>query len=239
VALLGKHYVAAYHGAGSTVGRSAKVVDLYRFDGSLAARYWLDKQTMVPLRRELFDPSDHVTSQDSFVSVKFGVLAAPQLAGAGIARVWSRSAAEPAWVTVTPPSRFLASLAGEGWPVPGGLPGGLPLYSAASARTTSGEVVDLEYSDGLNVVSLFVQRGSLASSMPGWQQASVGGQRAFVAGHSVAWAASGFVYTMIADASAQTVTQVVGALRHDGSPGVLERLSRGFIRLAHVINPFG
>lgn len=232
VALLGKHYVAAYGGAGTAAGRAATVVDLYRFDGSLAARYWLDKQTTVPLRRDRFDTTDQLISQDSFTSVRFGALAAPQFA-------WARPAADPNWVTVAPASRFLTALAGQGWQVPGSLPGGLPLYAAASADTASGQVVDLEYSDGLNVVSLFVQRGSLASSMPGWQQVRVSGQRAFVSGHSVAWAVPGFVYTMIADASPQTMTQVVGALRHGGSPGVLGRLGRGFIRLAHVFNPFG
>ncbi|HEY0936660.1 MAG TPA: hypothetical protein VGD91_23370, partial [Trebonia sp.] len=60
VALLGKHYVAVYRGEGSAVSRNAAVVELYRFDGSLAARYWLDRQTMVPLRRELFGTSDQV-----------------------------------------------------------------------------------------------------------------------------------------------------------------------------------
>jgi sigma-E factor negative regulatory protein RseB len=232
VALLGKHYVAAYGGAGTAAGRAATVVDLYRFDGSLAARYWLDKQTTVPLRRDLFDTTDQLISQDSFTSVRFGALAAPQFA-------WAQPAANPDWVTVTPSSTFLTSLAGQGWQVPGSLPGGLPLYAAASADTASGQVVDLEYSDGLNVVSLFVQRGSLASSMPGWQQVKVSGQRAFVSGHSVAWAVPGFVYTMIANASPQTMTQVIGALGRGGPPGVLDRLGRGFIRLAHVINPFG
>lgn len=232
VALLGKHYVAAYGGAGTAAGRTATVVDLYRFDGSLAARYWLDKQTTVPLRRDLFDANDQLISQDSFTAVRFGALAAPQFA-------WARPAADPDWVAVTPASRFLASLASQGWQVPGSLPGGLPLYAASSADTAGGQVVDLQYSDGLNVVSLFVQRGTLAPSMPGWQQVKVSGQRAFVSGHSVAWAVPGFVYTMIADAPPQTMTQVVGALRRDGSPGVLDRLRRGFIRLAHVINPFG
>ncbi len=239
VALLGQHYVAVYRGGGTAVGRAAKVVDLYRFDGSLAARYWLDQQTTVPLRRELFDASDHVISLDSFVQVKFGALAAPQFAGAGTARAWPQPAAEPAWVAVAPASRYLASLSGQGWRLPGRLPGGLPLYTAASAKTASGEVIDAEYSDGLYVASLFVQRGALAPSMPGWQQVSVNGQRAFVSGHSVAWAEPGFVYTLIADASPQTVTDVVGALRRGGSPGVLDRLGRGFIRLARAINPFG
>ncbi len=55
VTLLGKHYVAAYRGDGSASGMPARIVDVYRFDGSLAARFWLDTRTLVPLRREDFD----------------------------------------------------------------------------------------------------------------------------------------------------------------------------------------
>jgi sigma-E factor negative regulatory protein RseB len=241
VALLGKHYVAVDRGGGTAAGRKATVVDLYRFDGSLAARYWLDKKTEVPLRRDLFGTADEVISQDSFVQVKFGALAVSQVVGAEAIRARSpagQSVARPAWVSAAPAS-FLASLAGKGWPVPGSLPGGLPLYAAASANTASGEVVDLEYSDGLYVVSLFAQRGILAAKMPGWRQVSVGGQQAFVSGHSVTWSAPGFVYTVIADAPPQTVTQVVEALPRQSSPGVLDRLGRGFIRIARVFNPFG
>src|SRR5258708_34656908 len=79
VAMLSKHYVAVYRGGGGAVGRAATVVEVYRFDGSLAARYWLDKQTMVPLRRELFDTTDNVISEDSFVQVKFRGQARPKL----------------------------------------------------------------------------------------------------------------------------------------------------------------
>jgi sigma-E factor negative regulatory protein RseB len=75
--------------------------------------------------------------------------------------------------------------------------------------------------------------------MPGWRQVSVGGQQAFVSGHSVTWSAPGFVYTVIADAPPQTVTQVVEALPRQSSPGVLDRLGRGFIRIARALNPFG
>ena len=67
----------------------------------------------------------------------------------------------------------------------------------------------------------------------------MGGQQAFVSGHSLTWSGLGFVYTMIADAPPQTMTQVVGGLPRGGAPGVLVRLGRGFTRLAHVINPFG
>ncbi len=167
---------------------------------------------MVPLRRELFDTSDNVISEDSFVQVKFGAPAAPRFtaAAAGVVKAQALTtappAAQPAWVAAATPARFVASLAEQGWQVPGSLPGGLPLYAAASTKTTSGEVVDLEYSDGLYVVSLFVQRGTLAANMPGWQPVDVGGQQAFVSGHSVTWSGLGFVYTMIADAPPQTVT---------------------------------
>jgi hypothetical protein len=243
VALLSKHYVAVYGGGGAAVGRAATVVELYRFDGSLAARYWLDKQTMVPLRRELFDTSDNVISEDSFVQVKFG---APVAAGVGVVKAQALTAAppasqsaQPAWVATATPATFAASLNEQGWQVPGSLPGGLPLYAAASTKTTSGEVVDLEYSDGLYVVSLFVQRGTLAANMAGWQPVDVGGQQAFVSGHSVTWSGLGFVYTMIADAPPETMTAVVGTLPRSDSPGVLSRLGRGFSRLARVINPFG
>jgi sigma-E factor negative regulatory protein RseB len=196
---------------------------------------------MVPLRRELFGTSDNVIGQDSFLRVTFG---APAAESADAAKARSQAAAQPvsrpAWVAANAPARFRASLAGQGWQVPGSLPGDLTLYEAAWTRTTSGEVVDLEYSDGLYVVSLFVQRGTLAPAMPGWQQVKVAGQRAFVSGHSVTWAVPGFVYTVIADAPPQTVTQVIGALPpRDVSPGFLDRLGRGFIRLARVINPFG
>lgn len=245
VALFARHYVAVDRGAGAAVGRAATVVELYRFDGSLAARYWLDKQTMVPLRRELFDTADNVISEDSFVQVNFGADAVPKFSAAAAGVVKAKAltsaqpAAQPSWVTAAAPAGFAASLAEQGWQVPDTLPGGLPLYTAAWAKTASGEVVELEYSDGLYVVSLFVQRGRLAANMAGWRPVAVGGQRAFVSGHSVTWSGLGFVYTMIAEAPPQTMTQVVGELSRGGSPGVINRLGRGFVRIAHVINPFG
>jgi sigma-E factor negative regulatory protein RseB len=240
VALLGKHYVPVYRGGADVAGRDATVVEVYRFDGSLAARYWLDKRTTVPLRRQLYDTSDRVISEDSFVQVKFGAHALAKLGG-GV-KAASQPAAQPAapsaWIAANPPARFLTVLAGQGWQVLGTLPGDLPLYAASSTTTTNGEVVDLEYSDGLYDVSLFVQRGTLAPEMSGWQPVKVDGQQAFVSGHSVAWAGPGLVYTMIADVPPQTMTQVVGALPRGGSPGVLGRLGRGFIRLARAVNPF-
>ena len=239
VSLLSKHYVALYWGDGTVAGRPASVVELYRGDGTMAARYWLDSQTLVPLRRVLFDMSGKVISEDSFATIQFGAFALPQFADPGVR--WSQASglASSSWERAASPARFLVSLARQGWEVPAASPGGLPLYAAASTATASGEVVDLEYSDGLYSISLFVQRGTLAADIPGWRAVRVAGRQAFVSGHSVSWAVPGFVYTVIADAPPQTVTQVVRALSGSGSPGVLSRFGRGFTRLAHLINPFG
>ncbi len=234
VTLLGKHYVAVYAGSGSAAGRPSALVELYRSDGSLAAKYWLDKRTLLPLRREVLASAGQVISDDSFVSLQFGGPAAirkPAAAPLPAAQAPLASGAD--WATAAP-----SALSAQGWQVPRALPGGLPLYATAWTSTASGKVVDLEYSDGLYTVSLFVQRGQLAASLPGWQQVTVGGRRAFTAGHSVTWAGQGLVYTAIADAPPQTVTRAMGALPGGGQPGVLGRLGRGLGRLASMMNPF-
>jgi sigma-E factor negative regulatory protein RseB len=46
------------------------------------------------------------------------------------------------------------------------------------------------------------------------------------------------VYTLMADAPAQTVEAVVGVLPHDGPAGFWKRMSRGLVRLASWANPF-
>jgi len=142
------------------------------------------------------------------------------------------------WSAVTAPAQLLAGLNKQGWRLPVSLPGGLPLYSAARSTTTAGQVLDLGYSDGLSVVSLFVQRGTLAQRPAGWQQVSLPGHQVYVAGHSIIWTGGGFVYTMLADAPPVVVTQVVASLPQNTAPGFFDRIMRGFRRLAAVANPF-
>ena len=233
VSLLSKHYVAVYQGVGSAVSRPARIVELDRANGSLAARFWLDRQTLVPLRRDVYDASDQLVSEDAFVQVQFGALTPPP---AGTAR--ASTSAGPAWAKVTAPASLLADLNGQGWRLPTTLPGGLSLYAGARSRTGAGEVAALGYSDGLSVVSLFVQRGTLAPKMTGWQAVSVSGHVVYVAGHSITWAGGGLVYTMIADAPPQTVREVVVSLPQNTAPGFLVRIGRGLHRLATLVNPF-
>jgi sigma-E factor negative regulatory protein RseB len=237
VALVGKHYVATYRGTGASSGRPASIIEVYRFDGSLAARFWIDTRTLVPLRREDFDTSDKLVNDQLFTQIRFGPVTQSPAATRMEAPALAVSSGA-AWVAASSPATMVASLAGRGVRLPGGVLAGLPLYAAAWSGTGAGQVTDLEYSDGLSVISLFVQRGTLAASMAGWRPLSLDGYRVYVSGHSVTWAGHGEVYTMIADASPQTVAEAVAMLPDGAQPGLVGRLGRGFDRLAHLVDPF-
>jgi sigma-E factor negative regulatory protein RseB len=231
VALLATNYRASLGGRSWVAGRLTQEVVLRHVNGTLAARFWLDNATKLPLRRETFDPAAREVSEDTFMTLRLGSLA---------------MARTPATES-TPRSRplgtaQLARLRGAGWPLPGQLPGDLTLVQAEETKTPGGRVVDLAYSDGLSVISLFLQRGHLPAAMSGWSEVVVRGQQVYAADpdeRSVAWSARGFVYTMIADAPDQTVDQAVLALPHNGKPGgFLGRMDRGLRRLASWLNPF-
>ncbi len=232
VQLLETHYVVAYAGAGSASDRTAEVVEARRADGSLAARFWLDDATKLPLEREVFDTAAHVISRDLFINVRFTKQgAAPASAPADQQGLWTDPFSQAQ----------LLSLRARGWLVPAQLPGGLSLYTGAETEASAGTVLDLGYSDGLSVISVFEQRGHLPASLAGWRKTTVAGHAIFVAEpdqRSLTWSGRGMVYTVVADAPTQTVDAVVGALPHDKPPGFWKRMTRGLGRLASWVNPF-
>jgi sigma-E factor negative regulatory protein RseB len=104
----------------------------------------------------------------------------------------------------------LVRLRAAGWPLPVQLPGQLTLVRATQTGGPSDVVVDLAYSDGLSVISLFIQRGHLPAQLNGWSEVALRGHRVYASGpdqRSVAWSARGFVFTLIADAPDQTLTR--------------------------------
>lgn len=230
VGLLGKNYEPAYLGTSSLDGRPALVVGVRRPSGSTAARFWLDERTLVPLRRDVYDTSGNLVSDDRFTRVRFDTTGLPKTASAG---------SMPETWTAASPARLLSQLSAEGCRLPPALPGGLSLYTAARAATSAGPVTDFGFSDGLSMVSLFAERGTLPASMPGWQRERVSGHAVYVAQHEVTMSGGGFVYTLVTDAPPRTVDAVVGALPANGGPGFLTRLGRGMSRLMSDLDPFG
>ncbi|HEX4253728.1 MAG TPA: sigma-E factor regulatory protein RseB domain-containing protein [Streptosporangiaceae bacterium] len=228
VALLGSNYDLAYVGASSVDNRPALVVQAVREDGTLAARFWLDSATKLPLRREVYDSSARLIGEDVFIDLTVG-FAAAQPAAAAASAVQQLTAVD------------VTQMRSRGWPVPGQLPGKLALFEAGDTTTSSGTVLDLGYSDGLFVVSIFVQRGDLAPKLTGYQKITLDGRDVYAGQpdqRSVTWAGQGFVFTVMADAPSATMDKAVDALPYDAPPGFWGRLSNGFGRLARLANPF-
>ena len=190
---------------GPGLGRqpAAQMVEAWRENGSLAARFWLDQATKLPLRREVFNSSAHLIGEDVFIDLKLGAAAA-----AGTPTAPARDVTAGAQLTAVD----LTNMRARGWPVPAGLPGGLSLFEAGEAATQSGEVLDLSYSDGLFVVSVFMQRGDLPAKLTGWQKITLDGRDVYTGEpdqHSITWAGQGFVFTVMADAPPATLNQAV------------------------------
>jgi len=240
VQLLESHYVVAYAGTGSADNRTAQVVEAWRADGSIAARFWLDDATKLPLEREVFDTAAHVIGQDVFVDVSFATPEGPpQQAAAASASARVSAAPQAPW-TDPLSRRQLLALRSRGWLVPAALPGGLSLFTGAETQADTGAVLDLGYSDGLSMVSVFEQRGKLPATLPGWRKTKTGGHVVFTLPdqRSLTWSGHGMVFTMVADAPSQSVDAAVGALPHDGPTGFWKRMSRGLVRVASWVNPF-
>lgn len=229
--LMRQNFVITYRGRAATSGRTAEVVEVDRPGGGLAARFWIDSATKLPLRRELFDASARIFSRDIFTKLWVG---SGQLQGMPMpfAQPWNGQ--------LTGGDR--ASLQSEGWRLPPPSLGGLTLFQSTQTRTSAGKVIEQSYSDGLSIISVFVQRGELPAHMPGWRRVAGRGDSAVYAvgpdDRSLAWSADGYVYTMISDAPAGTVAEAARHLPHDSQPGFWGRIGRGLGRIVSWANPF-
>ena len=233
LSLLADHYDLGVAGVDTCTGRTARVVEARRpgisGDGAVAGRFWVDDDTALVLRREVFDRSGRLVRSSVFASLSV----APAVAT--VADVAPDRVDEAA----------LDRLRREGWRVPMSLPGGMELFDAR-VRTHEGEdVLHLSYSDGLSTLSLFAQRGRLGNrQMGGFTKEKVAGSpvwvRSSVSPQRVVWGGGGRVFTLLTDAPPESVRDVVKALPHDRAPrtGFLARLSRGLSRLASWLNPF-
>ena len=177
----------------------------------------------------MFDSGSHLIGEDVFIDFTVGSSAATAPATTSASAVQQLTAVD------------VTQMRARGWPVPGQLPGQLTLFEAGETSTRSGTVLDLGYSDGLFVVSIFVQRGALAPQLTGYQKITLDGRDVYAGqpdDRSVTWASQGFVFTVMADAPAATLDKAVDALPYDTPPGFWGRLANGFGRLAHLANPF-
>ena len=230
VPLLAATYDLSVAGTARCTGRATSVVEARRDDGLVAGRFWLDRDTGLLLRREVYDDEGRRVRGSAFVDLDVG---------SDHARVVPRAEGEPLEAEV-------AELRAQGWHVPPSLPHGFGLFDIRVSSPARGQhVVHLAYSDGLSTTSLFAQPGRLGTSPPdGFVADEVDGRPVWVrheAPERVVWSGGGRVWTLVSDASPAVVSDAVGALPRDRAPddGVTARLRRGLARLGSLLNPFG
>lgn len=233
--LLAAQYRLALVDTAPVAGRSAYVIEVRRGDRSLAGRFWVDRETGLLLRREIRDRRGRVVRASAFIALTLGEPPITATAARPMPRPWRQRV----------PAAELETLRGRGWTLPRVLPGGLSLVDARRGVPAGRSVVHLTYSDGLSVVSVFVQRGTLAArEAGGWQETELAGcclvyrQRSIP--RRVMWAGDGYVYTVVADAPPDVVERLVRALPHaERDRGIWSRMTRGFTRLGAWLNPVG
>ncbi|MGH3341556.1 MAG: sigma-E factor regulatory protein RseB domain-containing protein [Carbonactinosporaceae bacterium] len=235
VGLLARNFSVSVAGTSQVAGRPVDIVEARRGRGNtIAARFWLDQDTGLMLRREVFDAQGVTVRASAFVELSMG--SGP-----------SMSHPPPLLPDVggtTVDGRELSYLRGSGWNCPHGLPPGLELYAAHRVQDSAGPVIHLSYSDGLSTISVFEQKGRLDTErLAGYESARVAGAPVYVRDgvqRSIVWQAEGTVYAVLADAPPESVHAAVAALPHErAETGLLARLVRGLGRVASWFNPFG
>ena len=225
---LATHYRIEVAGRELCAGRSSQVVEARRLDSTLAGRFWVDDDSGLLVRREVYDGAGALLRSSAFSSLEVAasgsVDVAPRTAGA-------LSASE-------------VSALRPGWRIPEALPNGLDLFDARLRPHGDANVLHLSYTDGLSTLSVFAQRGRLGSSpTAGFREQDLAGAKVWATAGTpqrVVWSGGGQVFTLLSDAPTDTVNEAVAALPHDAAPrtGLLARLGRGLARLVSLLNPF-
>lgn len=226
-------HTLAVSGTADIAGRGTVVIDALRHNGTVVARLWLDEETALPLRREVYDDSGMVVRASAFVDITFS--------DDGVARADLTGRESPTWSerAKTLGNTDLDHLRAAGWTCPSTLASGLTLYEAKEV----GSAIQLSYTDGVGAMSVFEQPGRLDTD-------AVAGFTVHEAGDGVyyrapgpptrfVWESQGYVVTVITDAPAM-VDAVLTAMPPEAgeSSGLLARVGRGAQRLMSWVNPF-
>ena len=232
VALLATNYSLSVSGAVECAGRAARTITVrYRDTGKLAGTFWVDSETGLLLRRELYDRNGSLVRSTAFLDVSLGVTSPTP----------TPTRSDPRQKERVLDSAKLGDLRADGWTVPDKLGDNLVLYDAREEDGDDGTVLHLSYSDGLFSASLFAQRGRL-EPMDGWVLRRIADAEVYQKPGLSQWAVwdgGDTVYTLIADGPDTLVSDAVAAVPHvERAHGVTGRVRRGVDRVFSWVNPF-
>jgi len=248
LALLTDQYSLRIGDSTRCAGRAATVVEATPIDGGVVAgRFWVDDDSGLLLRRELYDDSGQTVRSTAFLDLD--VTTAP------VAPLLTRPSGgySAPGVEADPPAgrdgkllddAALDRLRADGWVLPDALPTGLVLYRARVVEVDGGgQAVQLTYSDGLFAASLFTQRGRLdTSALRGFTPTKLGGAVVYSRSglyRQLVWVGGEIVFTLVSDAPDARLEQIVRVLPHtEPSSTMRSRIGRGIDRMGSWINPF-
>lgn len=214
------------------LGRPATVLGVGS-DGELVAKVWIDDESGLMLKRELYHngrlvrASEYVTIHISRGDAMFLNHLGPELA----------TSSDP--LDTSNAARF----SDAGWACPQSLGSGFQL-TGLMRMDNGGDVMHAEYTDGLSSVSVFSERGTLdPSKLGGFRVVDEAAAepvylRAGLPTVAV-WESDSTVYAVVSDAPVATVSDIVAALPHrpDPRPGIGDRVGTGLDRMAGFLTP--
>lgn len=151
--LLLKNYDTRLQGREKVAGRTADVVRLTsRNPGNPSKIVWIDRQTKLALRQELFDPAGRRLSTTEFRDITFEPsLPANLFTVPAEAKVEPRRQGGPPWAAAkSAPAQVIEQ--------PRYVPAGYELVQRFCMKRPGSEFAHLRYTDGLNTISLFIER---------------------------------------------------------------------------------
>ncbi|MFG1911940.1 transcriptional regulator [Kribbella sp. NPDC048928] len=213
------------------IGRHAVLVEALRDDGTLAARFWIDKASGLLLQRQLF-------GTDGQTQARATVFTELEIEGSEF--LGHLPPMQPSGVQAVGMGK-VDNLRSDGWVCAPELPASLKLYDVH--QDTSNDSLQFSYSDGLFNVSLFEQRGTLdPSAVDGFSTTDSPGVHVRYGMPSyVVWSSGGIVYTLIGDLPPSQLGQVVRSFPHDlpEKLSAIQRLGTGLAKIATWLTPMG
>jgi sigma-E factor negative regulatory protein RseB len=210
-------------------GRAAVVVAVAR-SGRLAARMWLDDATGLLLREDVLDDAGRLRRMSAVLDLRFapagGALSSGSAAGRTVA-VTATPTQPAAWSDVVQ-AADLQRLRAAGWPCPPALAHGFTLLDARRSDAGSRSVLHLTYGDGLDAISVFLERGKLdAGHLAGLREQRWADGIVYVRDgwpELVVWQGGDTVITAMGDAQPDDLRSALAALPRQRARGTLDSL---------------
>jgi hypothetical protein len=223
--LLERNYTLTAASGAVVARRPATVIAAIR-DGMVAARWWVDDATGIMLWQETYDAVGKVDLSYGFTSVAISRKT----------KIMDHVPGQLEVPTTTTPLTLTEAgrLATTGWACGREL-AGLSMIRIRSDGASDPTALHLVYSDGVNTVTVFEQRGRLQSPPEGlrWDPALAAHVR-HAATEVASWQSGDRVYTVVTDGSEDLLTAAVRSLPHEASrtPTTLGRVKAGWAKIA-------